>query len=51
MFRSSDGDTDIFDVVNKDMQGDTQELYLFIFCVEYALRTSIDKIKENDFTL
>ena len=26
-------------------------LYLFIICLDYVLRTSIDKIKENGFEL
>ena len=31
--------------------GDTLALYLFIICLDYVLRTSIDKIKENGFKL
>ena len=46
--RSSDGDTDYFDIVAGVLQGDT---YLFIICLDYVLRTSIDKIKENSFEL
>ena len=45
--RSPDGDTDYFDIV----AGDTLVLYHFIICLDYALRTSIDKIKENGFKL
>ena len=44
--RSPDGDTDYFDIVGV-LQGDTLARYLFIICLDYALRTSIDKIKEN----
>ena len=33
------------------LQGDTLALYLFIICLDYVLRTSIDKIKENGFEL
>ena len=44
--RSSDGDTDYFDIV---LQGDTLAPYLFILCLDYVLRTSIDKIKEKRF--
>ena len=33
------------------LQGDTLALYLFIICLDYVLRTSIDKIKENGFDL
>ena len=49
--RSPDGDTDYFDIVAGVLQGDTLALYLFIICLYYVLRTSIDKIKENDFEL
>ena len=31
--------------------GDTLAPYFFIICLDYVLRTSIDKIKENDFKL
>ena len=30
---------------------DTLARYLFIICLDYVLRTSIDKIKENGFEL
>ena len=42
------GDTNYFDIVP---QGDTLAQYLFIICLDYVLRTSIDKIKENGFKL
>ena len=48
---SPDGDIDFFDIVAGVLQGDTLAPYLFILCVEYVLRTSIDKIKENSFEL
>ena len=48
---SSDGDTDYFDIVAGVLQGDTLAPYLFIICLDYVLRTSIDKIKENNFKL
>ena len=41
--RSPDGDTDYFDIVAGVLQGDTLALYLFIICLDYVLRTSIDK--------
>ena len=47
--RSPDGDTDYFDIVTGVLQGDMKAPYLFIICQDYVLRTSIDKIKENDF--
>ena len=36
-----------FDIVAGVLQGDTLAPYLFIICLDYVLRTSIDKIKEN----
>ena len=48
---SPDGDTDYFDIVAGVLQGDTLVPYLFIICLDYVLRTSIDKIKENCFKL
>ena len=45
--RSPDGDTDYFDIVAGVLQGDTLAPYLFIICLDYVLRTSIDKIREN----
>ena len=49
--RSADGDTEYFDIVAGVLQGDTLAPYLFIICLDYVLRTSIDKIKENGFEL
>ena len=49
--RSPDGDTDYYDIVAGVLQGDTLAPYLFIICLDYVLRTSIDKIKENGFKL
>ena len=49
--RSPDGDTEYFDIVARVLQGDTLALYLFIICVDYVLRTWIDKIRENSFKL
>ena len=48
---SLDGDTEYFDIVAGVLQGDTLAPYLFIICLDYVLRTSIDKIKENGFEL
>ena len=45
------GDTDYFEIVAGVLQGDTLAPYLFIICLDYVLRTSIDKIKENGFKL
>ena len=49
--RSPDGDTEYFDIVAGVLQGDTVAPYLFIICLDYVLRTSIDKIRENGFEL
>ena len=48
---SPDGDTEYFDIVAGELQGDTLAPYLFIICLDYVLRTSIDKIKENGLEL
>ena len=49
--RSPDGDIEYFDIVAGVLQGDTLALHLFIICLDYVLRTSIDKIRENGFEL
>ena len=49
--RSPDRDTEYFDIVEGVLQGDTLAPYLFIICLDYVLRTSIDKIRENGFEL
>ena len=49
--RSPEGDTEYFDIVAEVLQGDTLAPYLFIICLDYVLRTSIVKIRENGFEL
>ena len=49
--RSPDGDTDYFDIIADVLQGDTLAPYFFIVYLDYVLRTSIDKMKENGFKL
>ena len=49
--RSPHGDTDYFDIVAVVLQGDILTPYLFIICLDYELRTSSDKIKDNGFKL
>ena len=49
--RSPDEDTEYFDIVAGVLQGDMLAPYLFIICLDYVLRTSIDKIRENGFEL
>ena len=48
---SLDEDTDYFDIVADVLQGDTLAPYLFIICLDYMLRKSIDFMKENGFKL
>ena len=48
---SPGGDTDYFDIVAGVLQRDTLVPYHFTICLDYVLRTSIDKIKENGFKL
>ena len=48
---SPDGDTDYFDIVADVLQGDTLATYLFIICLDYVLRMSIDEMKDNSFKL
>ena len=49
--RSPDGDIEYFDIVAGILQVDTLAPYLFIICLDYVLRTSIDKIRKNGFEL
>ena len=44
---SQDGDTDYFDILAGVQQGDTLAPYLFIICLDYVFRTSIDLMTEN----
>ena len=48
---SPDGDTDYFDIVTSVQQGEPLAPYLFIICLDYILRMSIDSMKENGFKL
>ena len=49
--RSPEGNTDYFDIVAGVLQGDILVPYLFITCLDYVLRKSIDKMKHNGFKL
>ena len=49
--RSPDRGTDYFEIVAGVLQGDTLAPYLFIIYLDYVLRKSIDKMKENGFKL
>ena len=47
--RSLDGGTSYFNIVAGVLQGDTLAPYLFIFYLDYVLRRSIEKMKDNGF--
>ena len=49
--RSPDGDTYYFDIETGVLQLDTLAPYIFIICVDYVLRTYIDKMKGKGFKL
>ena len=49
--RSSDGDTNYFDIVAGVLQVDILAPYLFIIWLDYVLRTSVDMMKDNGFKL
>ena len=49
--RSPDGDTDYFDIIAGVSQRDILAPYFFIICLDYVLRISIDKMKDNSFKL
>ena len=48
---SPDGNADYFNIVAGVLQGDTLAPYLFIICLDYVLKMSIDLMKENSFKL
>ena len=48
---SLDRDTEYFDIVAGVLQRDMLAPYLFIICLDYVLRMSIDKIKDSSFKL
>ena len=48
---SLDGDTNFFDIVAGILQGNILAPYLYIIYRDYVLRTSIDLMKGNGFTL
>ena len=50
-FCSPDGDTDYFDIVTCVLQEDSLAPHMFITCLHYVLRTSIDIMKDDGFTL
>ena len=50
LVRSPDGDTEFFDINAGVLQGDTLAPLLFIICLDYVLRLSIDQYSEKGFT-
>ena len=51
MVHLPDGDTDFFDIVTGNLLGDTIAPYILMMFLDYVLRSSINLIKENGFTL
>ena len=51
MVRSPDGDTNFFDISAGVLQGDTLAPYIFIICLDYILRLSIDENVDFGFAL
>ena len=51
MICSLDGDTDFFGIVIGVLQGDTVTSFLFIICLNYLQKMSIDFLRENSLTL
>ena len=49
--RSPDGDTDFFNILAGVLQGDTLAPYIFVICLDYVLRTSVDPNNELGLTL
>ena len=51
MVRSPDGDTPYFEITTGVLQGDTLAPFLFIICLDYILKTSLDNNRELGFTV
>ena len=51
MYCSLNNDTIFFGIVARVLQGNILAPYWFKICLDYALRTSRDVMKENGFTL
>ena len=51
MVRSPDGDTQFFEITTGVLQGDTIAPFLFIICLDYFLKSSIDCSSNCGFTL
>ena len=51
MVRSPDEDTTFFEITTGVLQGDSLAPFMFIICLEYIIKTAIDKSIELGFTL
>ena len=51
MVRSTDGDTYYFKIIIVVLLGDRLAPFLFIFCLDCILKTSLDNNRELGFTL
>ena len=51
LVRSPDGDTAFFEILAGVLQGDTLAPFLFIICLDYVLRTSVDIHNQLGLTL
>ena len=51
MTRSPDGDTEFFHILAGVLHGDTLAPFLFVICLDYVLRISVDKCNEYGLTL
>ena len=51
MVRSPDGDTPYFKITTGVLQGDTLAPFLFIICLDYILKASLDNNRDLGFTL
>ena len=51
MVRSPDGDTPFFEITTSVLQGYTLAPFLFIICLDYILKNSLDCNKELGFTI
>ena len=51
MVRSPDGDTPFFDITTGVLQGDTLAPFLFIICLDYILKQSLDSNSDLGFII
>ena len=51
MIRSPDGDTAYFEITTGVLKGDTVAQFLFIICLDYILKTSLDNNRDIGFPL